>query len=74
MKRHYAFLLVFITGCSSDLDIKENHSPVPVVYAAIDPYDTVHYVSAEWTGMQLNWQAMDSLCKGYLYKEMKFRN
>jgi hypothetical protein len=32
------------------------------------------YIRDEWTGMQLNWQAMDSLCNGYYYKEMKFRS
>ena len=28
----------------------------------------------EWTGMQLNWEEMDSLCNGFFYKEMKFRS
>ncbi len=31
------------------------------------------YIRDEWTGMQLNWQAMDSLCNGDFYKEMKFK-
>lgn len=31
------------------------------------------YVQDEWTGMQLNWQAMDSLCNGQYYKQLKFR-
>lgn len=32
------------------------------------------YIRDVWTGMQLNWEAMDSLCNGYFYKEMKFKN
>lgn len=44
MKIFFAFLLVLLVGCSSDLDIMQDYPSVPVVYAVINPYDSVHYV------------------------------
>jgi len=43
----YIFL-VFV-GCSSDLDIMQDYPTIPVVYAAINPYDSVHYVRVQKT-------------------------
>ncbi len=42
----YCLVLIFM-GCSSELDIIYEQPTVPVVYAVIDPYDTVHYVRVQ---------------------------
>jgi len=49
MKHYYIFLFAFLVGCSSDLDINSGHPAVPVVYAIINPYDTVHFVNVQKT-------------------------
>jgi hypothetical protein len=49
MKPFSFFLLVFVFGCSSDLEINQNHPVMPVIYAIINPYDSVHYVSVQKT-------------------------
>ncbi len=49
MKALYIFLLAFVIGCSSDLDIIYDQPTVPVVYALINPYDTMHYVRVQKT-------------------------
>ncbi len=41
--------LLLVSGCSSDLEIMENHPAVPVIYAVINAYDSVHYVRVEKT-------------------------
>jgi hypothetical protein len=49
MKWSFPILLIFLLGCSSDLDIIYKQEPVPVIYAAINPYDSVHYVRVQKT-------------------------
>lgn len=49
MKSYCVFLIFFLAGCSSDLDIMDNHETVPVIYSVINPYDTVHYVRVQRT-------------------------
>ncbi len=40
-------LLLILAGCSSDLEINSGHPDVPVVYAVMNPYDTMHYVRVQ---------------------------
>ena len=49
MKYFVLLSIMFLTGCSSNLDIMDDHQSVPVVYAVINAYDTVHYVRVEKT-------------------------
>ncbi|MEA1876895.1 MAG: hypothetical protein U9N86_08515 [Bacteroidota bacterium] len=50
MKASFVFLIIiFISGCSSELDIIHETQTVPVVYSLINPYDTVHYVRVQKT-------------------------
>jgi len=49
MKSYFGVLLVLISGCSTDLDIMEEHPTVPVIYAIINMYDSVQYVRVEKT-------------------------
>ena len=49
MRVFYFIVLIFILGCSSDLEIMQDYSNVPVVYAVINPYDSVNYVRVEKT-------------------------
>lgn len=49
MKLKFIYLLVLPWGCSTDLPIVNEHPAVPVIYAQIDPYDTVNYVRVEKT-------------------------
>jgi hypothetical protein len=45
----YLGLLVIVCGCTTDLEINNGHPTVPVVYAIINPYDTIHYVRVQKT-------------------------
>ena len=49
MKNYAVFLLFILTGCSSDLEINNGHPAVPVVYAVMNPYDTIQYVRVQKT-------------------------
>ena len=49
MKKYYLFGLLVLAACSSDLDIIYEHETVPVVFAVINPYDSVHYVQVQKT-------------------------
>ena len=42
-------LILFTAACSSDLEIIYESETVPVVYAIINPYDSVHYVKVQKT-------------------------
>jgi len=49
VKRYLLGILLCAFGCSTDLDIMEDGQPMPVIYAMINPYDTVHYVRVQKT-------------------------
>ncbi|MEA1875367.1 MAG: hypothetical protein U9N86_00750, partial [Bacteroidota bacterium] len=49
MRTAWSFILILLCACSSDLDIIYEHETVPVVYAMINPYDSVHYVKVQKT-------------------------
>lgn len=44
MKNIRIVILLIIAGCSSDLEIVDQHEPVPVIYAQIDPYDSMNFI------------------------------
>ncbi len=41
--------LLIITACSSDLEINSGHPAVPVIWCAMNPYDSVQYVRVQKT-------------------------
>ena len=48
--RFTGFLFIcFLAGCSEELTIMDFEGDYPVVYAIINPYDTVHYVRVQKT-------------------------
>jgi len=49
MRSVYFLLLTLIMGCSSDLDIIYNQPSVPVIYAVINPLDTIHFIRVQKT-------------------------
>jgi hypothetical protein len=49
MKSHSLAILLILAGCSTALDILEEHPTVPVIYSMINPYDTVQYVRVQRT-------------------------
>jgi len=49
MKAACVILLLFLLGCSSDFEIMQDYHSVPVVYAVINPYDSIHYVRVQKT-------------------------
>lgn len=56
-------LFGILTACSSDLDIIYEHETVPVVYAIINPYDSVHYVKVQKTltiNIKDDWNKLNS--------------
>ncbi len=42
-------MILIISGCSEDLEIMQDYPSVPVVYAVINPHDSVHYVRVQKT-------------------------
>lgn len=49
MRSFLTLLLLLLGACSSDLIIMEEHEPVPVIWAILDPYDSVQYVRVQRT-------------------------
>ena len=49
MKKLTILLLLVLSSCSSDLDIMQNYPNKPIVYAVINPYDSIHTVRVQKT-------------------------
>src|SRR5512133_3840108 len=62
MKPFTTLMMLVLAACSSDLDINSGHPSVPVVYAVINPYDTLHHVRAQKTftiNVTAHWAALN---------------
>ncbi len=49
MRKLTILLLIILSSCSSDLDIMQDYPNKPIVYAAINPYDSVYTVRVQKT-------------------------
>lgn len=62
MKSFLLFILLLLCACSTDIHIMEEHDPVPVVWAILDPYDSVQYVRVQRTFLireKADWETLN---------------